>query len=79
MSGDVVNDVVKRRLAAAGMDPTNIGAHSLRAGFVREALRGGHAPTAVMLQTDHASTISIENYRRGDEPSGRNPVLDMGF
>jgi site-specific recombinase XerD len=79
MSGDVVNDVVKRRLAAAGMDPTSIGAHSLRAGFVREALRGGHAPTAVMLQTDHANALSIEKYRRDDEPSGRNPVLDMGF
>lgn len=79
MSGDVVNDVVKRRLGAAGMDPTRIGSHSLRAGFVREALRAGHAPTAVMLQTDHANALSIEKYRSGDEPSGRNPVLDMGF
>jgi integrase len=79
MSGDVVNDVVKRRLAAAGLDPTTIGAHSLRAGFVKEALRGGHAPAAVMLQTDHANALSIEKYRRNDEPSGRNPVLDMGF
>lgn len=75
----LVPDVVKRRLAAAGLDLKRIGAHSLRAGFDSEALRAGHSPQAVMMQTDHASTLSVENYRCEDEPPGRNPVLDIGL
>lgn len=59
MSDEVVNDVVKLRLQAAGMDTKRFGAHSLRSGFITEALRAGHSFKAIMLQTDHISSVAL--------------------
>jgi site-specific recombinase XerD len=78
ISDEVVNDVVKLRLKAAGMDPKRYGAHSLRSGFIAEALRGGHPYRAIMLQTDHISSVALDQYGQRDSHSYRNPVLDLG-
>ena len=79
ISDEVVNDVVKLRLQAAGMDPTRFGAHSLRSGFITEALGAGHAYRAVKLQTDHLSSVALEAYERGAAHSDPNPVIDLGM
>ena len=79
ISDEVVNDVVKLRLKAAGMDPTKFGAHSLRSGFITASLGAGHAYQAVKLQTDHISSVALEAYERGAAHSDRNPVIDLGM
>jgi hypothetical protein len=79
MSDEVVNDVVKLRLGAAGMDPTRFGAHSLRSGFITESLAAGHAYRAVKLQTDQISSVAIEAYESNDGRLYRNSVLDLGM
>jgi len=46
-----VNAIIKRRFAAAGLDPEDFSGHSLRAGFVTSALiHGGDLSAAA----DHA-------------------------
>ena len=79
ISGDVVNDVVKRRLAAVGLDPTNFGGHSLRAGFVTQAMRQGSRPEEIMRQTDHKSLAMLEVYRRENDPLRGNAVTGLGL
>ena len=79
MSDGVVNDIVKLRLQAAGMDTKRFGAHSLRSGFITEALRAGHSYKVIMLQTDHISSVALEAYERHDDQSHVNPVLDLGM
>ncbi|MCY1718552.1 hypothetical protein OVA26_16570 [Microbacterium sp. SL62] len=75
ISGDVVNDVVKRRIEHAGMDPKRFGGHSLRAGFVTQALRDGASPEEVMRQSFHRNAAIIENvYRREGDPLRGNAV-----
>jgi len=79
ISGEVVNDVVKRRLAAVGMDPRRFGGHSLRAGFVTQALRSGASPQEVMRQTAHKNPATVEIYRREHDPLRQNAVTRLGL
>jgi integrase len=56
--------VIKRVCAAAGLDPERFGAHSLRAGMVTQAIRGGASDHAIMAQTGHKSSDMVRRYRR---------------
>ena len=64
----------RRRRAGAkvGLDARSLAGHSLRAGFVTEALRAGADAHAVMRQTRHRDPATVEVYAR--EPV-RDPVL----
>lgn len=79
MSGQAVHQVVRRRLAAAGIDPTKWGAHSLRAGFITQALRTGATYTAIMNQTGQKKPETVEVYSREHTPSENNAVTRMGL
>jgi integrase len=79
ISGEVVNAVVKRRLAAVGMNPSRFGGHSLRAGFVTQALRAGASPFEIMPQTDHKNIATVEVYRREHDPLRGNAVTRLGL
>ncbi|MET0885013.1 MAG: tyrosine-type recombinase/integrase [Mycetocola sp.] len=79
ISGEVVNDVMKRRLAAVGMNSKRFGGHSLRAGFVTQALRAGATPQEVMRQTDHRNVSTVETYRREHDPLRQNAVTRLGL
>ena len=74
MTGHAVNEMMKRRAAAAGFTPAQtalLGAHSLRAGFVTEAFRQGrrrprdHAADRAPLPGD------ARGLRPGMRPAGR--------
>jgi integrase len=79
ISGDVVNSVIKRRLTAVGMNAKRFGGHSLRAGFVTQALRSGATPQEVMRQTDHRNVSTVETYRREHDPLRQNAVTRLGL
>lgn len=64
LSGESIAKVVKRAAAAAGIDPSRIGGHSLRAGFVTQALLSGADERSVMRQTRHSSHKTLERYMR---------------
>jgi len=79
LSGSAINDVVKRRLEAAGMDPTRFGGHSLRAGFVTQALRAGASPSEVARQTFHRNLNTVLIYQRESTPLRQNAVTRLGL
>lgn len=79
ISGEVVNDLVKRRLAAVGMNPLRFGGHSLRAGFVTQALRAGASHLEIMRQTDQKNPATVEIYRREHDNLRDNAVTRLGL
>lgn len=74
VTGHAINLVVKKRAAAAGLDPTDFGGHSLRAGFVTQAVRAGADAGSIMRQTGHRSPSMVEVYRRENAPLVGNAV-----
>lgn len=79
MSGQAVNAMVQRRLAGAGTDPSGYGSHSMRAGFVTQALRNGATDAQVMRQTGHRSPATVHIYDRENNPLVGNAVTNVGF
>lgn len=79
LSGQVVAAVVKRRATAAGLSAAGMSGHSLRAGFVTQAVRGGADAGAIMRQTGHKSHAMVELYRRESAPLIGNAVTILGL
>jgi len=80
VSGDGINEAVQRLVVAAGItgrpgpgERNPFGAHSLRAGFVTEALRDDKLSVPeVMEVTDHKSATVVTRYRREVNAAKRN-------
>lgn len=64
LSGRSINRAVKAAAEAAGMDATDIGAHSLRAGHVTQRKVTGDPESAIMDQTGHESASTMRRYDR---------------
>jgi site-specific recombinase XerD len=59
-----VADILKKRSAAAGLDPKSLSGHSLRSGFVTEALANGADVFRVMDVTRHKQVNTLKIYDR---------------
>ena len=59
--------VVKRLVAAIGLDPDDYGGHSLRAGLATAAAAAGKAERDIMRQTGHRSVTMLRRYIREGE------------
>ena len=82
LSGAGVHAVIRARAAAAGFSDEQVamlGGHSLRAGFVTEALSNGADPHSIIRQTGHASPSTIEIYAREHAPLENNAVRHLGM
>jgi integrase len=79
ISGNVVNDVLQRRVAAVGLPSTDFGGHSLRAGFVTQAFRAGANHHEVMRQTGHKDVATLEIYSLDNAPLQHNAVTRLGL
>lgn len=79
--GQLVHQIVRRRLAAArpDLDVSAYGAHSLRAGFVTEAFEQGHTPRDVMRQTGHKHMDSVLRYGREKDIWTNNAATRIGM
>jgi integrase len=64
LSGDAVSEVIRERLAAAGIDPEGYSGHSLRAGFATSAAQAGASNLKIRAQTGHASDAMLGRYIR---------------
>jgi len=62
LSAQSVNLVVKRRARAAGLDPTMVSAHGLRAGYLTEAALQGLSLPEAMAQSGHRSAQQAASY-----------------
>jgi integrase len=67
LSGQAVPLVVRERVAAAGLDPSQYAGHSLRAGLATSAARAGVPAWKIKQQTGHASEIMLSRYIREGE------------
>lgn len=57
-----VNDIVKQRVTAAGLDPTEFSAHGLRSGYLTEAANRGIPLPEAMEQSRHRSIQQASTY-----------------
>ncbi|HEV2501845.1 MAG TPA: site-specific integrase [Mesorhizobium sp.] len=57
-----VNLILKRRIAAVGLDPKAFSAHGLRAGYLTEAARRGISLPEAMQQSQHRSVQQASRY-----------------
>jgi integrase len=67
LSADAVSVILKRRLKDTGCDPSDYSGHSLRAGFVTEAVNAGIPTWKIRRQTGHSSDAMLDRYIRQAE------------
>lgn len=79
ISGEVVTDVLLRARRAADLPTAGYSAHSLRAGFVTAADRGGATVMEIQQQTGHRTHESVAVYRRRYSPADGNAVTKIGL
>ncbi len=71
LTGRAISEIVKSHAARAGIDPRQVGAHSLRAGFVTASLQAGREHSAIMGVTGHKSVATLYLYARPDQEAVR--------
>lgn len=64
ITGETVNDAVKRCVELVGLDPDAYGGHSLRAGMITAAAAEGVPDTAIMARSGHRSVQTLQRYIR---------------
>lgn len=79
VSGDALHTMLRSRLAAAGIDPRPYGFHSLRAGHVTQARRGGASTSEIMRAGRWQRAATVEVYDREHSPAERNSVHRLGL
>lgn len=62
-----VNDIVKLRIAMAGLEPAEFSAHGLRSGYLTEAANRGIPPPEAMQQSLHRSVTQAASYYNNAE------------
>jgi integrase len=72
-----VATIVKRTAERAGIDPTRLAGHSLRAGFVTTAARAGRSLDAIMRQTLHRCPKVARRYVRLAEVFQGNAAVGL--
>jgi site-specific recombinase XerD len=79
LSGKAVATLVKSLASTTGVDPTTVGAHSLRAGLVTTAIRGGKSERLVMKHTRHRSVAVFRSYVRDADLFAENAAASIGL
>jgi integrase len=79
LSGDGINDVVKKRVEGAGLDPDRYSGHSLRAGLPTSASRARVGMEGWMPHTRHKSVKVAKGYVRLGTLWEDNPVTAVGL
>lgn len=70
----IVTRIIKERMVELGLNPKGYSAHSLRAGFVTDAMANGALPHEVMRQTRHRKVETVLKYQRESDPLAGNAV-----
>jgi integrase len=78
ISGEAVNEIVKRRVASIGIDPGPYGTHSLRAGAITTSAELGRSDQEIMGMSGHSSAKVMKMYVRSARLfAGRNPLAGV--
>ena len=79
LAGRAIADIIKRRAAAAGLDPDRYSGHSLRAGFATSAAAAGATEIAIARQTRHRSMDVLRGYIREGDLFRTNAATTLGI
>ena len=82
LAGQSVHSMIQRRARQAGFSPelvATLGGHSLRAGFVTQAVRNGATTQTIMTQTGHADERMVAIYSRHHAGLVGNAVTELGL
>lgn len=79
LSGRAIAEIIKRRCALAGHDPTRYSGHSLRAGFATSAAAAGATEIAIARQTRHRSMEVLRGYIREGDLFRTNAATTLGL
>lgn len=79
MTAQYVSTVLKRHAEGAGLDPEAYSAHSLRAGFITQAIRAGKAERRVKEHSGHQSWETFNQYVEEAGTFQDNPAEDIGL
>ncbi|WP_103027202.1 site-specific integrase [Salinibacter altiplanensis] len=79
MTAQYVSTVLKRHAEAAGFDPETYSAHSLRAGFITQAIRAGKPERRVKEHSGHSSWETFNQYVEEAGTFQDNPAEDIGL
>ena len=79
MTAQYVSTVLKRRAETAKRDPDDYSAHSLRAGFITQAIRAGKPERRVKEHSGHASWETFNEYVEEAGTFQDNPAEDIGL
>lgn len=79
LSDRAVALIVKRTAEDAGLDPTTLSGHSLRAGLATSAAAAGVGEREIMNQTGHRSTVVMRRYIRGGTLFKDNAAGQVGL
>jgi len=72
ISGDGVNDIVKKRCRQAGLNPALFSAHGLRSGYLTQAARAGVPLPEAMQQSQHRSVQQAAScYNESERQMGK--------
>ena len=77
LSASSVALIIKQRAQAAGLDPTRLSGHSLRAGFATNAAKQGASLSSIREQTGHKSDAMLQRYIRDSRLFAENPNLKI--
>jgi site-specific recombinase XerD len=79
MTAQYVSTVLKRHAENAGLDPGAYSAHSLRAGFITQAIRAGKPERRVKEHSGHASWETFNQYVEEAGTFQDNPAEGIGL
>ena len=79
MTAQYVSTVLKRHAESAGLDPEAYSAHSLRAGFITQAIRAGKAERRVKEHSGHESWETFNEYVEEAGTFQDNPAEGIGL
>jgi integrase len=79
LNSNSVAKIIKRAVAAAGLDPAAYAGHSLRAGFATQAYLNGVPELAIMRQTGHKSLDTVRKYIRERTLFRDHPATRLGL
>ncbi len=77
LSGEAISVLIKKRVAAAGLDPRNFSGHSLRAGFATSASLADVSSWKIREQTGHRSDQMLSRYIRWTPTFNDNPNCEL--
>lgn len=79
LSDKGVARAVKRMAVLAGLDPDQVGGHSLRSGLVTDGYAAGVAEADIMAMTGHRSREVLSGYRQEADGFRRNVAASIGL